>query len=73
MSVKLIATGVDGQHLAPTSAAHPAVSGLAATASIQDELDAYNPLIPDGRNWKATMMLEYSIPVGPFGSQPPRS
>ena len=28
-------------------------------ASIQDELDAYNPLIPDGRNWKATMLIEY--------------
>ncbi|MBD3609904.1 MAG: DUF3501 family protein [Gammaproteobacteria bacterium] len=27
---------------------------------IQDELDAYNPLIPDGSNWKATMMVEYS-------------
>ena len=27
---------------------------------IQDELDAYNPLIPDGRNLKATMMIEYS-------------
>src|SRR5947208_10220383 len=26
---------------------------------IQDELDAYNPLIPDGRNFKATMLLEY--------------
>lgn len=26
---------------------------------IQDELDTYNPLIPDGGNWKATMMLEY--------------
>ena len=26
---------------------------------IQDELDAYNPLIPDGNNWKATFMLEY--------------
>ena len=26
---------------------------------IQDELDAYNPLIPDGGNWKATMMIEY--------------
>lgn len=26
---------------------------------IQDELDAYNPLIPDGTNWKATLMLEY--------------
>jgi hypothetical protein len=26
---------------------------------IQDELDAYNPLIPDGGNWKATMLIEY--------------
>lgn len=26
---------------------------------IQNELDAYNPLIPDGTNWKATMMIEY--------------
>ena len=26
---------------------------------IQDELDAYNPLIPDGTNFKATFMLEY--------------
>ena len=29
---------------------------------IQGELDAYNPLIPDGGNWKATMMLEYPDP-----------
>ncbi|EXJ14060.1 DUF3501 family protein [Imhoffiella purpurea] len=29
---------------------------------IQDELDAYNPLIPDGSNWKATFMLEYEDP-----------
>jgi hypothetical protein len=28
-------------------------------AGIQDELDAYNPLIPDGDNWKATLMIEY--------------
>jgi hypothetical protein len=27
---------------------------------IQEELDAYNPLIPDGGNWKATMMIEYA-------------
>jgi hypothetical protein len=27
--------------------------------AIQEELDAYNPLIPDGSNWKATFMLEY--------------
>jgi hypothetical protein len=26
---------------------------------IQEELDAYNPLIPDGSNWKATFMMEY--------------
>lgn len=26
---------------------------------IQDELEAYNPLIPDGSNWKATMMVEF--------------
>lgn len=26
---------------------------------IQDELDVYNPLIPDGSNWKATFMVEY--------------
>jgi len=31
-------------------------------AGIEDELDAYNPLIPDGRNWKATFMMEYSDP-----------
>lgn len=27
---------------------------------IQEELDAYNPLIPDGSNWKATFMIEYT-------------
>ncbi|WP_455198257.1 DUF3501 family protein, partial [Kaarinaea lacus] len=26
---------------------------------IQEELDVYNPLIPDGSNWKATFMMEY--------------
>jgi hypothetical protein len=26
---------------------------------IHDELAAYNPLIPDGTNWKATFLLEY--------------
>jgi len=26
---------------------------------IQDEIDAYAPLVPDGSNWKATMLLEY--------------
>ena len=29
------------------------------SAGIQDELDAYNPLIPDGSNLKATMLIEY--------------
>jgi hypothetical protein len=28
-------------------------------AAIQEELDTYNPLIPDGRNLKATAMLEF--------------
>lgn len=28
-------------------------------AAIQEELDAYNPLIPDGSNWKATCLIEY--------------
>src|SRR5437773_9132673 len=26
---------------------------------IQDELQAYNPLVPDGGNWKATLLVEY--------------
>ena len=26
---------------------------------IRHELDAYNPLVPDGGNWKATMLIEY--------------
>jgi hypothetical protein len=26
---------------------------------IQDELDSYNPLVPDGSNFKATMLIEY--------------
>jgi hypothetical protein len=32
-------------------------------AGIQDELDAYNPLVPDGSNWKVTMMIEYADPA----------
>jgi hypothetical protein len=28
-------------------------------AGIRDELNAYNPLVPDGGNWKATMLIEY--------------
>jgi hypothetical protein len=29
---------------------------------IAEELDAYNPLIPDGRNWKATLLIEFADP-----------
>ena len=29
---------------------------------IQGEIDAYNPLIPDGRNWKVTLLLEFPDP-----------
>ena len=31
--------------------------------AIEEELAAYNPLIPDGHNWKATFMLEYDDPT----------
>ncbi len=31
-----------------------------AAPAIDEELAAYNPLIPDGSNWKATFMLEYA-------------
>ena len=31
-------------------------------AGIEDELAAYNPLIPDGSNWKATFMIEVPDP-----------
>jgi len=27
--------------------------------AIQEELDVYNPLVPNGSNWKASFMLEY--------------
>jgi hypothetical protein len=29
---------------------------------IQSEIDAYAPLVPDGSNWKATMLIEYPDP-----------
>jgi hypothetical protein len=32
------------------------------SAGIQAELDAYNPLIPDGSNWKVTLLLEFPDP-----------
>ncbi|MBI3771349.1 MAG: DUF3501 family protein [Gammaproteobacteria bacterium] len=33
------------------------------SAEIEAELATYNPLVPDGHNWKATLMLEYADPV----------
>ena len=35
------------------------IERLFEAEAIEDELDAYNPLIPDGRNLKATFMIEY--------------
>ena len=31
-------------------------------AGIEEELGAYNPMIPDGQNWKATQMIEFADP-----------
>jgi len=36
------------------------VERIFESAGIEEELAAYNPLIPDGRNWKATFMIEYA-------------
>lgn len=36
------------------------VERIFESAGIQEELEAYNPLIPDGRNFKATFMIEYA-------------
>ena len=30
---------------------------------IAEELEAYNPLIPDGRNWKVTLLIEFPDPA----------
>lgn len=38
------------------------VERIFEAAAIQEELDTYNPLIPDGRDLKATFMLEYAEP-----------
>jgi len=38
------------------------VERIFEAAAIQEELDAYNPLIPDGSNWKVTLLLEYPDP-----------
>jgi len=31
-------------------------------AGIESEIEAYVPLVPDGTNWKATMLIEYPDP-----------
>jgi hypothetical protein len=36
--------------------------GVFEADGIAEELEAYNPLIPDGHNWKATFMIEYDDP-----------
>ena len=36
------------------------VERIFEAAEIEEELEAYNPLIPNGSNWKATFMIEYS-------------
>jgi hypothetical protein len=36
------------------------VEKIFTSVEIEEELAAYNPLIPDGSNWKATFMIEYS-------------
>lgn len=38
------------------------VERIFEAAGIQDELDAYNPLIPDGSNWKVTFLIEFPDP-----------
>ena len=38
------------------------VERIFEAAGIQDELDAYNPLIPDGANWKVTFLIEFPDP-----------
>lgn len=39
------------------------VEKIFEAAGIEEELAAYNSLIPDGQNWKATFMLEYPDPA----------
>jgi hypothetical protein len=35
------------------------VERIFEAAGIQDEMDSYNPLIPDGSNWKVTFLIEF--------------
>ena len=39
------------------------VERIFEASGIEEELEAYNPLIPDGSNWKATFMIEYEDPA----------
>lgn len=39
------------------------VERIFEAAGIQDELDTYNPLIPDGSNWKVTFLIEFPDPA----------
>lgn len=39
------------------------VERIFESEAISEELGAYNPLIPDGDNWKATFMIEYEDPA----------
>ena len=39
------------------------VERIFESEGIREELDSYNPLIPDGANFKATFMLEYADPA----------
>lgn len=38
------------------------VERIFEATGIQDELDAYNPLTPDGSNWKVTFLIEFPDP-----------
>ncbi len=38
------------------------VERIFESQGIEEELTAYNPLIPDGNNWKATFMIEFTDP-----------
>ena len=54
-----------GQHARerPSESLGVGTLNLRQQLAIQDELDAYNPLIPDASNLKATLMIEYADPV----------
>ena len=39
------------------------VARIFESAAIKEEIATYNPLIPDGSNWKATLLFEYPDPA----------